>query len=192
MKKVMLITGINLIVLMATISPLVAQTNVELGIKGGLNVANITGDVSNTNTMLGFVGGGLAKINTNPQFSIQPELLVTLKGAQQDEGGNEKLKLTYLEIPVLGVYNFPTSSSTKPYILAGPALGILISAKAGEDDFKDNVNSTDFGFVLGGGVGFPAGENGKVVLDGRYAVGLANIAKDSEDDTIKCTDHNLT
>ena len=42
-------------------------------------------------------------------------------------------------------------------------------------DFKDEVKSTDFGWVLGVGVG-----SGRWMADARYALGLSNIAEDGD------------
>ena len=46
-----------------------------------------------------------------------------------------------------------------------------------EEDLTDEIKSTDFGLVIGAGVGF-----GKFGIEGRYNVGLSNIAVDPGDE----------
>ena len=165
--------------------PVQAQKKIEMGIKGGLGLANLTGDVSGTESMLSFGGGGLFRFSPIPQFSIQPEVLFVLKGAQEKGDNGEKLKLAYIEVPVLAMYRPPAGEKVSPSFFAGPAISVLVSAKVGSEDIKDEVNSTDFGVVFGAGVDFKAGEKGKVSLDGRYTMGISNIAKDSGNDSVK-------
>ena len=56
------------------------------------------------------------------------------------------------------------SSETKPYVMAGPTVGYVLSVKlddpvGGEEDIKDTTKDFDFGIAFGGGVSFPAGNN---------------------------------
>ena len=66
-------------------------------------------------------------------------------------------------------------------LFAGPAIGILLSAKSvadpGEEvDIKDDAKSTDIGFLAGAGVEYKM-ESGSVLFDVRYEVGLTTIDK---------------
>ena len=97
----------------------------------------------------------------------------------------EKLKLTYVEVPILAMYRPPTQGTIRPAFFVGPAIGLLLSAKVGDDDIKDNLNGTDFGFVFGAGVDFETGAKGNISLDCRYTMGMSNIVKDSGDDSVK-------
>jgi hypothetical protein len=94
------------------------QTSVEsnlkakFGIKGGLNLTNLyVNDVSNEHMKAGFNAGVFAKLPVTKGFSIQPELLYSLKGAKEDynnflQGSGEyRFNLGYLELPVLAVVN---------------------------------------------------------------------------------------
>jgi hypothetical protein len=108
---------------------------VGLGIKGGLNIANVSGtDVPpGSKTLTGFAAGGYLEISLPLLFTIQPEILYSQKGFTYDEnvfGTNVKVtaKLNYLEIPVLVKYSFPVPV-VKPSLYAGPAMGILLGAK---------------------------------------------------------------
>jgi hypothetical protein len=171
---------------MAFVSPIQAQKKTEIGVKGGLGFANLTGDVSDNKSMLCFGGGGLFRFSPSPQFSIQPEVLLVLKGAKYEDGyDSEKVKLTYIEVPVLAMYRPPTGGKVSPSFFAGPAISLLISAKAGDEDIKDEMNSTDLGLVFGAGVDFETGAKGKISLDGRYTMGISNIVKDSSDNSVR-------
>jgi len=167
----------------------------KFGLKAGLNVADIHGaDVGTLESLfgsswkakLGFCGGGFVIFPLSKGMAVQAEALYTQKGAEMsgtiDIGaGPEPFKLywntDYLEIPVLFRYGFETKGRLKPFLFAGPALGIKMSAKLkveaeGESADQDisNFRSTDFGLVFGGGV-----DIGKISIDFRYTMGLTKL-----------------
>ncbi|MWB94674.1 outer membrane beta-barrel protein [Flavobacterium sp. GA093] len=168
-----------------------AYTNaqeVKFGVKAGLNIANQTGDVVGTESLVGFHVGGFAEIKLTDKFSIQPELLYSAQGAKYDFSEPEfdsfeegKLKLAYLNIPVMAKF-YVTEKFT---VEAGPQIGFLLSAKddysgsfMGEsysenEDVKDGYKSIDFGVNFGAGYDFT--ENLSVGL--RYNLGLSNIVE---------------
>src|SRR5260221_5824274 len=86
----------------------------KFGIKGGLNLTNLyVADVSHESMKAGFNGGVFAKLPLTKGFSIQPELLYSLKGAKENynnfvQGSGEyRFNLSYLELPVLSDLNLP-------------------------------------------------------------------------------------
>jgi hypothetical protein len=182
-------------VMLLAVSPLFAE-GMMFGVKAGLNMANVTGsDAEGASMKMGMVGGAYMSYELSKMFVIQPELLYTMKGAKEKSveeiGGvnvdiETSMKLNYLEIPLLFKVNFPTEGKIKPCLYAGPAFGILISAKAkakasaedasaeAEVDIKDLVKSTDFGIIAGAGVGYEM-EKGMLFLEGRYEIGLTTI-----------------
>jgi len=95
--------------------------------------------------------------------------------------------MSYLEIPVMCTYSFGTGD-IKPYAMAGPSLGYLLSSEAkttfegytAETDEKDNTKDFDFGLCFGGGVSMPVGSNA-VFIEARYALGLTNTNDDPND-----------
>ncbi len=141
-----------------------ANAQVALGLKGGLNFANVdaAGDPdAKTGYHFGaFLEAGLGGIN------LQPEILFSAKGA-------EDFDLTYLEIPILLKKNFAKVLN----IHFGPQFGILTSAESvdpvtgGEQDVKDFLKSSDISAVVGAGVNLPAG----LVGGARYVFGLSDI-----------------
>lgn len=153
---------------------------VKFGLKGGLNVANITGDIEDNSSKVGFHVGGFAEIKVSEKFSVQPELLFSTQGTKFDfEGTNVNFNLSYLNIPIMAKYYVFDKFSLE----AGPQIGFLMSAKLAGDgdklDLKDEYKSTDFGVNFG--VGYDFTENISAGL--RYNFGLSNIAKpiDGED-----------
>jgi len=164
--------------LVAFSSPLFAEDGkMMFGVKGGLNLANVIGDdAENTSMKIGFVGGVFMCYNITEIFAIQPELLFSMKGAKFEEGDLEaNLKLNYFEIPLLLKVNLPTEGKMKPSLYAGPALGILMSAKYEDEDVKETAKSMDIGIIAGVGVGYQM-EKGMLFAEFRYEVGMTGLS----------------
>ena len=177
MKKFTLVLMAAAIMIFAA-SPLFAG-GMMFGIKGGLNLANITGDdVGDTSMKMGLVVGGSLCYNITEIFAIQPELLFTMKGAKETiEGEDGYLKLSYIEIPLLLKVNLPTEGKIDPMLYAGPGFGILMSSKisnGGEVDMKDMTKSFDIGIIAGAGIAYQL-EKGAITVEGRYEVGMTTI-----------------
>lgn len=185
MRKNVITMAVVAACVIAFISPVHAQTKAEIGVKGGFGFATLTGDTYGIKSMLNLGGGGLIRFSLSPQFSIQPELLLILKGAMEKGDDGEKIKLTYIEVPILAMYRPPTQGTIRPAFFVGPAISMLLSAKVGDDDIKDDLNGADFGFVFGAGVDFETGARGKFSLDCRYTMGMLNIVEDAGDDSVK-------
>jgi len=180
----------SLVVLLAlcVFSPASAQVN--LGVLGGLNLARIEVDpkpegleISNL-TAFGF--GGVLDYSLNESIALRLEPMYLQKGYKSVAEmynliveGEEKH--TYIEFPVMLKYAFGTSE-IKPFIIAGPTIGYLLSAKmksnwdgqSTEIDFKDSRKTFDFGLCFGAGVSVPMSNN-SIFLEARYALGLTNI-----------------
>src|SRR5215468_11004416 len=84
----------------------------QLGIKGGMNISSFAGSnsqySSSYSALVGWNAGGFVNFMIGDHFAIAPELLYSTAGAKvtvnsQDNTtiiNNEKLKLSYLSIPV--------------------------------------------------------------------------------------------
>jgi len=183
-----------------------ASAQVQLGLIGGLNLANISVDPDSDpkpSSLAAFGVGGIVHIRLGENLALQLEPMYLQKGAKQEGSFTDpdlgitvntdiKVKGNYLEVPAMLKLAFGTST-TKPYLMAGPMVGFLLSAKVKgsisapgftnleiDDDIKDQTKSIDFGVGFGGGVSFPAGTN-SIFVEGRYALGLTNINDDPED-----------
>ena len=159
--------------------------NIRYGMKGGMNVATLTGDETDTKSLIGLHIGGFMEYKVNDKFAIQPELLFSMQGTRYEYSEfdgfdtydvEDKFKLNYLNIPIMAKYY-----ATKKFnIEAGPQIGFLLSAKyeysdsvygSGEENVKEFVKSVDFGLNLG--VGFDFTDN--IFAGARYSFGLSNI-----------------
>lgn len=165
------------LILMFGISANRARAQAGFGIRGGVNFSTLSNtDVhSHTGLMLGLYFDAPLADNW---VILQPEVLYTQKGF---ETNGLTHRIDYLEIPVLFRVNIINPSGILPFIYAGPYVGFKIntsfpetsaSTPAGEIDFNngDNVNNTDFGITVGGGLDF-----GHLSLGVRYDAGLTDV-----------------
>lgn len=183
MKKFSLL----LVVIFALFMVMPAGAQNRIGIAGGLNLANVSVDPEieglDYSNRTGFGFGGVLDLSLSENVALHFEPLYLQKGSKLEAGGEEaKVKLSYIEVPALFKLALGTST-TRPYLMAGPTIGFLLSAKVsnGEEvDIKDDTKSIDIGLGFGAGVSFPAGNN-SVFVEGRYALGLTNINDDPDD-----------
>lgn len=167
-------------------APLQAQTTI--GVKGGVNVANISTNISDLPDVIdsktGFVGGGFVTFGLGSLLAIQPELLYSQKGFQAEElGQTATLGTNYIEIPVLLKAQFKLAM-LRPAIYAGPVvsfetgcnLDVLgVSFDCDDDEGFVDRKTTDWGAVFGANLDFFLGPV-TLLVDARYQLGLANLA----------------
>ena len=179
--------------LVFVVGPAAAQMG--FGIKGGLNFAELS-DVETVDTLdkleseskTDFVGGAYLKFPLGA-LRLQIEGLYSLKGGEGQYSNNGlgsapwETQLTYLEIPVLLKYEFPTST-LKPFLYGGGSVAFLMKAEKRNQtvdsdwvDIKDDLNSTDYGLVVGAGI-----ELLGLTLEGRYTHGLADTVDQKSGD----------
>lgn len=168
MKKLSLFVAVILLS-----SAVMAQTQAKIGLKAGLNIANasLTPEAVDVGTRLGFHGGLLAHIHLSPQWGIQPEVIYSGQGFE-DNTFNVEYKLNYLNIPVMVQYMFDNGFR----INAGPQVGFLLDGKIAESgypdvDIKNDLKKIDAGVGLGLGYLSYSG----LGIEGRYNLGLTNI-----------------
>jgi len=188
MKKLLLVLAVVMLFTVSGFAQDVVKGVTAKGIKVGVNLANWTGDISGNKMMLTFGGGVFMEYSFNPQFAVQPEVLFMMKGTKAEEGDG-KYKLTYIEIPVLLKFKPTMEGNFKPGIFAGPAVGLLMSAKEdpGGEDIKDNLKSIDFGIAFGAGFMYMMQNGGGITFDARYTMGMGTIDDTEADETIKNT-----
>ncbi|MBN2184753.1 MAG: PorT family protein [Candidatus Krumholzibacteriota bacterium] len=178
--------------LVALMSSSVFAEGMTLGFKGGLNLANLSGDdIEGMKMKLCFGGGVFLNYQITESISLQPELLFVMKGAKVDEDEVDAgFKASYIDIPVLAKFSVPMEGAFAPCFFAGPYIGFNMSAKMyfedEEIDFKDSVKSTDFGLVFGGGFDYDMGE-GYLSFDARYALGLTTLDDSDLEEDVKNT-----
>jgi len=151
-----------------------AHAQQAVGIKGGLNIASLSGFEGRDRVS---AHAGLFLHHTiNKNWCFQPELLYSGEGQRYMSGGVERtLALGYLQLPLMIQY-YP---APQVYLEAGPQFGLLLSAQDKVDDESGEINAKDdftTGQVaLGLGLGYKASE--KLILYGRYNFGLTDVSR---------------
>ena len=154
-------TLFSLLVVTGFVANAQAQTT-SFGVKAGASLTNVTGNgAANTKNIFGFNGGLVANFALNDAFSIQPEVLYSMKGNKTERaytGYTDKLttRLHYIDVPVLARVN-----AGGLFFELGPQIGFLVAAKQKEEtsgggvagtyeqSIKDRVASVDFGYAAG-------------------------------------------
>lgn len=154
-------------ILAFTLSSNAQKTN--FGVKLGYNSSSVeVADGADYDAKSGIHVGGLAHIHISDHFAVQPELVFSTQGG---ESGNTKLKLNYINFPVLAQYMFKGGFRLQ----TGPQLGFLVSSemKFGnvQVDIDDAYNSIELAWALGAGYVFSSG----IGIDARYNIGLTDI-----------------
>jgi hypothetical protein len=139
-----------------------------------LNVA-LTGQV-------GPVAGFFVVPPLNDSFSLQAEALYIIKQTRGEfESREGRIRLTYIDTPLLLRYAAPSGAAVKLHIFGGAYGGFLLRATSRireipgseiERDVDDAFSSFDFGWVAGLGLG-----TGGFRIDGRYNIGARDIGE---------------
>jgi hypothetical protein len=194
-KNILILLVVGLIATTAANAQKEQNNGLEYGIKAGVNLSSfnykssfsdgVPADaisINLTGNRTTFIGGGFITIPISGGFKLQSELLyaglggkkyqTTIFDANSSESDSLNLKFSYLAIPVLAKYRFGQSGFS---VLAGPQIGILLSAK--DDlygtDIKSTFKDTDFSGVVGAEYALPIGIN----FSARYQLGFSNILK---------------
>lgn len=176
---------LSLAIALMVIVPAAAQAQmspVSAGIKGGINSASLSSDTDeNIDRLIGGVGGVFVGREINKNVGLQLEGLYSMRGAKA-EGGDVKLKLNYIDVPLLARFGATSASGIKAFVFTGPQASFNIKAEAeafGETvDLDDEIEKLDLGWTVGAGV-----DVNRFTFDARYTMGLMNIAKDDTDST---------
>ncbi len=156
-----------------------AQEGIQVGLKAGANLSNITGDeTEDLKNKFGFHVGAFADFGISEMVSIRPEVLYSMKGAKAEEDGMEGgFNLHYIDVPVLARIN-----ADRLFFEFGPTVSFLLKSEIEMEevsvDFKDYTNKVDFGYAAGLGYQLTDG----LGLGLRYNGGISKIYKDDSDD----------
>lgn len=144
----------NIILAIAVIAysiPVIAQ--VQVGVKGGINIATVKYKVVGENTAsIGYNAGVLARVRITQDFFLQPEAQYSLKGYRYNtnsSSGTGTTRLNYFTVPLLAGFNI----GDKFQGLIGPEFGFLASANSVFAGEKHKINGLfehfDWGLDLG-------------------------------------------
>ena len=148
----------------------------SFGIKGGVNIANITGN--EYKARISGHAGVFANRMINKYFAVQPELLFSGEGQIADWiGAEHTTAINYIQFPLM----FQVYPVQQVYIEAGPQVGLLISAKgktqpsnASHTNVETKFPSAQFGI----GVGLGVKPIDRLIVYGRYNFGLTDLTLD--------------
>jgi hypothetical protein len=170
-----------------------SRTNVNLGLKLGLNYSNVydsKGEDFNADPKVGFVAGAFLSIPIWKYIGVQPEILFSQKGFQATGrllGNTYSFKRTtnYISVPLLLAIK-PIPAVT---VLAGPQYAYLLKRKdvfsdgnsnvIQQEEFKnENIRKNTLGFVGGLDINLR-----KVVIGARAGWDLQNNNGDGTSST---------
>jgi hypothetical protein len=122
-------------------------------------------------------------------LSIQPEVLFLSKGRRDNRDGMllGTLELDYFEVPLLARITIPVSERVAPYLLAGPAVGVLLRFQLTNEsdgsvtDRTDQAKRIDVSGVLGAGVEIALTRQHGLTLEARYDRSFTRILKTGDD-----------
>lgn len=167
MKKLVLLVALALFAFTTA-----QAQEVRLGAKGGLNIASMGGNYGfgSLSSRTAFHIGGLAEIPVKGDFALQAEILYSSEGSGWAWGlGSTDIKLDYVRIPVLAKYNMPFVEGLSAEL--GPVFGLLVNAKEGSLDIKDDFKGFDAQIGIGATYQFDFG----LFASLRYNKGLLNV-----------------
>ena len=135
----------------------------------GLNISNVT-DWNDTKSKAGLAVGAVAEYGVAEKVGVSAGLMFSMQGCGW-KGYDDKTKLNYLNIPILANYYVYKGLAVK----AGVQPGILLSAKEGDKDIKDDVKGFDLSIPVGASY-----EYQNFVLDARYNIGVTKANKNGD------------
>jgi hypothetical protein len=180
----------TVVLIFATVLFISANAQVQFGVKGGVNLANVTvssdlssGGTASPSSLTSFNAGILASIPLFNSFTLQPEAVYSGQGAKETESGvSGTINYDYINVPVLFKYNH----SSGLFAETGPQVGFLtaakVSAQGASQDIKNETQSVDFSWAFGLGYKIPDINLG---IDLRYNLGLTNVEKGTATGTAK-------
>jgi hypothetical protein len=160
-----------------------AAEKARYGLKVGLNFANLTGDFEQefwaSKARIAPVIGGYAVIKLKDYMFVQPEILLSYKGAKiAEEKYRDEISLSYIDIPIFLKFSIPTSIGLRPNLFFGPAANLLTGSEYISGKFKyeleDESSNFDVSAIIGVGVDIASGK-GVFVFEGRYTIGFITI-----------------
>ncbi|TJY37388.1 outer membrane beta-barrel protein [Pontimicrobium aquaticum] len=146
----------KLLVIGLLLSSLLSNSQNEFGVITGISNSSFSDgflEKASIDKAFGFHLGGLYQYNISNDIIFRPKIIFSLQGDRKKSTGDSSAfgidyKLSYINLPL----NFKFFS--KPYIIAGPQVGYLLSTKKGDIDIGDIENKVDFGLNVGFGYDF--------------------------------------
>lgn len=153
-----------------------ARAQVDFGIRAGVNFSTLYNTFDDVDTQTGLLAGVYLQIPVSNNFIIQPELLYSAKGVEDEEpAGAEVFHLNYITVPLFLKYKFTLQGALTPYIAAGPYIAYLTDNYVTRDgktvtEEVSAIRDYDIGASIGAGLEY-SGFNFGV----RYSIGFVPI-----------------
>ena len=171
-----------------------------IGLRGGVSISSESIDPAldaSTSSITAFQGGLQIDEWFNDMLAISVAATMDKKGIKESYPdhslqhstvkGDDSYSASYLELPIVLRAAFGKGDA-RPYIFAGPSIGLLMSAEEtvsdpsiqpSATDIKSAMNSTDFSLFFGGGFLDKLSEHVAFSVDVGYAMGLTKLYKDA-------------
>ena len=177
------------VVAIAAIMVLSVNAQIRIGVKAGLNLANINGkDAGSPKINPSYNVGGFAEFGVTDNFALEAGLALSSKGTKEtEENITFTLSPLYLEIPINANFKIDLGAA-KLLIFAGPYVGIGVGGQE-KMEYESNNLSTDIKYGndqgqlkrIDMGLNFGAGvEFNKIQIRAQYGLGLTNIISTTE------------
>jgi Outer membrane protein beta-barrel domain len=190
MRLRLALSAVVAFVSLMTLAP-AASAQVEVGLKGGLNLGKTLVNPPETDTTFGFrsdlVGGLFISVAPKSKAGGLFEALYSRRGSRATDStggtpGHADLIWQYLDVNAM--VQIAATPNGGVHIFIGPSYGVLLKGEVKDvdgmvGDVTDNLKKSDISVVVGA-----VAEFGHLVVDGRYAHGMNNIVKDEASDQI--------
>ena len=189
MKKSIVKIGIIVILITSAVFSCLAQDTkqIQFGTITGLNLSDFYSRDAISNLNAGFNAGGFVRLALTNTIDIEPELYLSTKGTSVVYNSllvvnTANLNLTYLEMPVICIYNVTSLINLQ----IGPYASYLLAAQVKNEsninlfNFQqslntDNYNRLDAGVVVGVGLDVKT-----ITMGMRYNLGLISVGKNQQ------------
>ncbi|ARN78372.1 hypothetical protein BST97_10445 [Nonlabens spongiae] len=157
---------------------------IDFGVQAGVNFATFNGDdIEDADGRTGINVGVTGEYMFNDSFALFSGVIYSMQGLQAEENGfEEKIKLDYLNVPILGKFYLGGSGFS---IDAGPQVGFLINdeytLEGNGEEVSEETDAESIDLSVGGGLSYKFLEG--TTLEGlsvgaRYMQGLSGIGED--------------
>jgi len=181
MKRLLLITALGV-----SFTGIASAQEVTYGPEVGINLANVSGDLPNTDMKPGIKAGAVVNLPAGGGFYIQPGLFFSQKGYKTSILGIEaKTTINYIELPVNVLYRLDLGNAGGIFASAGMYAAFATNGKVKSGDLSHDIDfggdagemkRFDYGANFGLGYETPWG----VYVRGQYGLGLANLSNDDD------------
>lgn len=191
---------LSLVIALLGVVSLVGAQNLSYNVRGGLNMSNMSGDLSDTKMKPGFHIGVGVDYEFAPNIALQSGLFFSNKGAKIegdasiDEieivSGEATMNANFLQLPIHIAYKINVTPGTKVVLHAGPYIAYGVGGKTKFEASTGGLNVSEkidtFGsdglkeFDSGLGIGVGA-EFGSILIDLGWDMGLVNLGNNDVD-----------